>query len=217
MPTDKLHMMNEISVNSQKLEVVASFEYLGSLITNNGDTIKEIKRRTSIALQKLKQMKKLWGGTDGKTKIRFLRACIFPIATYACETWTLNKAAEKHINAFEHKCYRRVLKISWTEKRTNKSIRQELHISESWLLIQIKQRKMKYFGHIKRHEGLERRIMEGYIPGRRKRGRPKRRWVQDITDELQMSVSDAGHLAYDRAVFRRVVKGAKFRQGHATE
>ena len=68
---------------------------------------------------------------------------------------------------------------------------------------------MKYFGHIKRHEGLEKRIMEGYIPGRRKRGRPKRRWVQDITDELQMSVSDAGHLAYDRAVFRKVVKGAK--------
>jgi hypothetical protein len=57
--------------------------------------------------------------------------------------------------------------------------------------------------------------MEGYIPGRRKRERPKRRWIQDITDEL--CASDAGHLAYDRAVFRRVVKGAKFRQGHATE
>jgi hypothetical protein len=59
--------------------------------------------------------------------------------------------------------------------------------------------------------------MEGYIPGRRKRGRPKRRWVQDITDELQMSALDAGQPAYDRAVFRRVVKGAKFRQEHATE
>ena len=76
---------------------------------------------------------------------------------------------------------------------------------------------MKYFGHTKGHEGLEKGIMEGYIPGRRKRGRPKRRWVQDITDELQMSVSDTGHLAYDRAVFRGVVKGAKFRQGYATE
>jgi hypothetical protein len=67
-----------------------------------------------------------------------------------------------------------------SEKRTNKSIRQELHISESWLLIQIKQRKLKYFGHIKHHECLEKRIMEGYIPERRKRGRPKRRWFQDI-------------------------------------
>jgi hypothetical protein len=60
-------------------------------------------------------------------------------------------------------------------------------------------------------------IMEGYIPGRRKRGRPKRRCVQDITDELQMSASDAEHLAYDQAVFRRIVMGAKFCQGHATE
>jgi hypothetical protein len=58
---------------------------------------------------------------------------------------------------------------------------------------------------------------EWYIPGRRKRGRPKRRWVQDITDELQMSASDAGHIAYNRVVFRRFVKGAKFRHGHATE
>jgi hypothetical protein len=76
---------------------------------------------------------------------------------------------------------------------------------------------MKYFGHIKRHEGLKNRIMEGFIPGRRKRGRPKRRWVRDITDELQMSASDAGHLAYNRVFFRRVVKEAKFRKGHATE
>jgi hypothetical protein len=75
---------------------------------------------------------------------------------------------------------------------------------------------MKYFGHIKRHEGLGKRIMEGYIPRRRKRGQPKRRWVQDITDELQISVSNEGHLAYDRAVFRRIVKGAEFRQRHAT-
>jgi hypothetical protein len=69
MPTDKLHKVNEISVNNQKLEVAASFEYLGPLITNNGDTIKEIKRRTSIALQKLKQPEKLSAGTERTTKI----------------------------------------------------------------------------------------------------------------------------------------------------
>jgi hypothetical protein len=68
---------------------------------------------------------------------------------------------------------------------------------------------MKYFGHIKHHEGSEKRIMEGYKPIRMKWGRPERRWIQDITDELQMSASDAGHLAYDR-VFRRFVKGSKF-------
>jgi hypothetical protein len=76
---------------------------------------------------------------------------------------------------------------------------------------------MKYFGHIKRHEGLENRIMEGYIPERRKKGRPKRRWLKDMTDELPISALDVRHLAFDRVVFRRVVKGAKFCQGHATE
>jgi hypothetical protein len=83
MPTDKLYLVNDISVYDQKLEVVTNFEYLGSLITNNGDTIKEINRRTSSALQKLKQLKKLWGRIDGTTKIRFFRACIFFIATYS--------------------------------------------------------------------------------------------------------------------------------------
>ena len=96
--------------------------------------------------------------------------------------WALNKSAEKNINAFEHKCYRRVLKISWIEKRTNKSILQELEIEESWLLKKIRQMKLKYCEKIQYHEGLEKKIMEGYILGRKKMGRPKRRLVQDITN-----------------------------------
>jgi hypothetical protein len=80
------YLLTSTFVNNQKLEVVASFEYLGSLINNTEDTIKEIKRRTSIALQKLKQLKKLLGRTDGTTKIRFFRACIFPIATHDVDT-----------------------------------------------------------------------------------------------------------------------------------
>ena len=95
MHTDKTTMENEIYVNEEKLEVVENFEYLVSLITNNGDTMKEITRRKAIALQRLKQLHKLWSGTDRTTKIRFLRACIFPIATYACETRTLTKQAER--------------------------------------------------------------------------------------------------------------------------
>ena len=217
MHIDKTTMEREIYVNEERLEVVENFEYLGSLITNNGDTLKEIKRRLSIALQRLKQLNKLWNGTDRTTKIRFLRACIFPIATYACETWTLTKQAEQRINAFEYKCYRRVLRISWVKKRTNASILQELNIEEGWLLKTIKRRKLIYFGHLKRHESLERTIMEGYMPGKRGRGRPKRRWVQDVADDLQMDVSDAGHLACDRDVFRKVVMAARFCNEQATE
>jgi hypothetical protein len=113
---------------------VSCFEYLGALLTKDGNIMKDIKRRQNIALQKIKQLSKLWKVTDIKTKLRFLRACIFPIATYGCETWTIDKAAEKSICAFECKCYRRILRISWVEKRTNMSILQHLNIRENWLL-----------------------------------------------------------------------------------
>ena len=101
-----------IYVSGHKLERVNCFEYLGALLTKDGNIMKEIKRRQNIALQKIKKLSKLWKITGIKTKLRFLRACIFPIATYGCETWTIDKAAEKSICAFEYKCYRRILRIS---------------------------------------------------------------------------------------------------------
>ena len=164
---------------------------------------------------KIKQLQNIWKGTDITTKLRFLRACVFPIATYGCETWTIDRSSENIINAFECKCYRRILRIPWTEKRTNMSILQQLNIPENWLLKHIKKRKIKYFGHIKRHDGLEKIILEGMVPGKRGRGRPRRRWVQDITDVLGMTAAGAGHLAQDRKNFRTAVMGAKFQQGQA--
>ena len=86
--------------------------------------------------------------------LRIVRACIFPIATYGCEAWTLGKTVLKRITAFEMKCYRKILKISWTEHRTNKSIRDELKLDDQWLENFLKKQKLKYFGHLKRSEGL---------------------------------------------------------------
>ena len=209
-------MRTNICVNGHKIERVDNFEYLGALLTNDGNDIKEIKRRLNIALQKLKELNNLWKGTDIRTKITCLRACVFPLATYGCETWNIDKATEKIINAFECKCYRRILRISWTEKRTNASVLQQLDIRESWLLQRIRTRKIKYFGHIKRHECLEKLILEGMVPGRRLRGRPRRRWVQDVIDDLRMTAADAGQLAQNREFFRNAVMGAKFRMGQAT-
>jgi len=128
-----------------------------------------IKEEQILPYKNLKQLTNLWSGTDRTTEIRFLRACIFYVATYGCETWTLNKTAEKFITAFELKCYRRVLRIYWTERRTNQSILQELRIENNWLLNQIITRKIKYFGHVKRHQGLEKTIMEGMMLQKRRR------------------------------------------------
>jgi len=164
MNTDKTKTKTKITINGEELENVNKFEYLGSMLCNNGDGIKEIKRRLNMALQKLKQMKNIWQGTNRKTKLKLLRACIFPIAIYGCEAWTISQTAAKLITSFEMKCYRRVLKILWTDMKTNKDILAELDIIDKWLLKSVQQRKLKYFGHIKRHDSIEKTILEGDMP-----------------------------------------------------
>ena len=192
-------------------------DYLGSLIAQNGDGIKEIRRRLGMASKKLKSLKKVWKGNDDKTKLKFLRSLIFPIATYGSETWSISKEAAKKINAFEFKCYRRILRIPWTAKRTNESILAHFgNIPEQWLQNTIARQKLKFFGHIKRHQCLERDIYEGIVPGKRGRGRPKRRWSQDITDRLQTTVAEAGWRAQDRDAYRRAVINATSRRASAT-
>ena len=114
-----------------------------------------------MALQKLKQMKNMWQGTDRKTKLKFIRTCIFLIAIYCCEAWTSSHTATKLITLFEMKGYRRVLKILWTDMETNKEILVELNIIDKWLLKSVQQR---YFGHIKCHKSIEKTILEGHMP-----------------------------------------------------
>ena len=122
---------------------------------------------------------------------------------------SLSKQAEQRINAFEMRCCRRILRVSWTEKRTNQSIRDQLGIKDvTWLLNTIAKHKMCYFGHVKRHECVEKEIYEGIIEGRRGRGRPRRRWSQDITERLNTSITEAGRQAKDRIAFRRAVADA---------
>ena len=170
-----------------------------------------------MASKKLKSLQKVWKGNDDKTKLKFLRSLIFPIATNGSETWSISKEAAKKIDAFEFKCYRKILRIPWTAKRTNESILAHFgNIPEQWLQNTIARQKLKFFGHIKRHQCLERDIYEGIVPGKRGRGRPKRRWSQDITDRLQTTVAEAGWRAQDRDAYRRAVINATSRRASAT-
>ena len=162
------------------------YEYLGSTVTDNGDGKIEIRRRLAIASNKLMSMKLLWKGESAQTKLKILRACVFTVATYGCETWTVTKTVSKLIDSFEMRCYRRILKVSWTEHRTNESIRNKLEVKENWLRSYVLRQKLKYFGHLKRHDGMGRIILEGRVNGKRKRGRPRRQWEKDIEDVLKM-------------------------------
>ena len=216
MKTDKTHRDPDIKIGNNEIEIVKEFNYLGSMLYNNGDIRREIKRRCSMALNRLKQLKNLWQGTTKSTRVKILRTCIFPIATYGCEAWPISPSLEAMITSFELKCYRKMLKIPWILKRTNQSILEELNIEKNWLITSVKRRKWTFFGHLKRHMSLERTILEGRMPNMRGRGRPRRRWSDDIQENLHTNLTKAGKMAQDRDLYKMAVMKATSRKGHAT-
>ena len=117
----------------------------------------------------------------------------------------LSKTDEKRIQAFEMKCYRKILRVPWTAKEKNTTILERVGMVSGRLLNQVKRQKLNYFGHTKRHDTLEKLCMEGAVEGRRGRGRPRRRWEQDIAEWLTMTPTEAGRRALDRKVFRKLV------------
>ena len=207
MKTDKIMGSVNLTVNNEILETVNKYEYLGRTVTENDDEKIELRRRLAIATNKLMSMKLLWKGESAQTKLKILRACVFTAATYGCETWTITKAVSKLIDSFQMRCYRRILRVSWTEHRTNESIRNELEVKENWLRSYVLRQKLKYFEHLERH-GISRIILHGGVNGKRKRGRPRRQWEKDVEDVLKMSIIEAGRLANNRYEFRSAVRSA---------
>ena len=149
-------------------------------------------------------MAPLWKSQSTELKWRTLKACIFPVAIYGCEAWTISKTDEKKITSFKMKCYRKILRISWTERKTNASVLEQLGVKAPQLLNLIKKQKLSHFGHIKRHNTLEKLFLEGTCEGRRGRGRP-RRWTQDIGEWMGVSTVEAGRQALERGEFRQAV------------
>ena len=148
MDIDKCKEEAKIRVNGEEIERVNNFEYLGARIEANGKSSPEIRRRLAMAASKLKKMTKIWKGQCVDTKLKILKSTVFPTATYGCEAWTINPSDAKKITAFEMKCYRKILRIPWTDKVTNKEVLSRMRIKSTALLQSIMQLKLGYFGHI---------------------------------------------------------------------
>lgn len=168
MLVDCANLNNHYLRNIDEYEVVLQFVYLASLITNNGDIKSEMLRRSEIIKVAIRKMYKIWRDDhiSKQTKVRLARTLIFPIFIYNSETWTISKTNRRNIDALEMYVWRRILRISWTARKTNVSIFEKLDIRERLSTI-INRKKLTYFGHIARRDkdSLGRLVMQGEIRG----------------------------------------------------
>ena len=168
-----------------------SYTFLGSKITADGDCSHEIKRHLLLQRKVMTNLDSILRSRDTtlSTKVRLVKAMVFPVFMYGCESWTIKKAECWRTDAFELWCWRRLLRVSWIARRSNQSILKEIN-SEYSLEGLILKLKFQYLGHLmRRADSLEKTLMLGKIEGRRRRGWQKMRWLDGITDSMDMGLS----------------------------